>query len=317
MKNKNSKTGQPVRYLSIKELSADYLISPRRFEALVRACGVKIYVNQAGQPHILENDAPGLALSPLTKTESIKAILAHARNNRSHEYSARRHQELNKKLCKKHKDTIKILESMHKKYSSKIDVLKSEDGKTAAYILFSKIIRLLNMTNDMLSKKYWEASNLLRPIDEANYLCQYFVLSESRPQTKKHIQEWFRLNRIPKIAEVRAALVEVEQSSGSEPSAEFKWAIDRVYHLKSKIAHHNHNSIMESSRLVMKKNSPIAFDYGKSHSWNKVFEMTAFFEYSVWTSVQTFALCFWQTIPLTEAEITKLKNLNAAYQAEL
>jgi len=104
------------------------------------------------------------------------------------------------------------------KYIKKIDILNNENGLVAAYILFFKAISLLWTASDCIKAGQWFSGSFLREIDETLDLAHYFIIAENTTAGKKHLRNWFRLNKAPKNKTCREVISKWEYSINSQHS---------------------------------------------------------------------------------------------------
>ena len=88
---------------------------------------------------------------------------------------------------------------------------------------------------------------------------------------------------------------------------------------KSKWIHPTYNGILEVYRAKIGSNWIMyqGFDYGPCSYSGKVFELTDFFQSSIWTSVQGFYICFYKDMPLTEKHRKILYSLDKIFLKEV
>ena len=210
------------------------------------------------------------------------------------------------KLLKDYKQYIKDLESLHTKYLDKIDVFESETAVTAAYILFAKVISLLNLTRDCIERDYWFAGTMLRDIDETLDVALYFIISESTALGQKNLKKWFRANEAPKHKICREAIAEWETAINPEHDKENnKSLMNELYHKKSKWTHPTLSSILDIIKYNI-SNGKIkveGFDYHVCSYERRLYELTQFFRSSIWSSFQIFLICFRHSIPMEKEDI--------------
>ncbi|MFZ0050689.1 MAG: hypothetical protein WAK96_02855 [Desulfobaccales bacterium] len=209
------------------------------------------------------------------------------------------------------------LEILHKKYLNIVDIMYNENGLTAAYILFYKVISLLYLTCECLRLGYWYSGSFLREIDETLDVAHYFTIAENTGHGQKYLKNWFRLNKAPKHKVCRDAISKWESSINPNLS-ETNWRSlkNELYAKKSKWIHPTLNSIRElmiveehNGRLTVK-----GYDYKSCGYERKLIELTHFFRSSIWTAYQVFIRCFHDKIPLDEADKNIIKNYNKLFK---
>lgn len=210
------------------------------------------------------------------------------------------------KLLKDYKQYIKDLESLHTKYLNKVDVLESEAAVTAAYILFARVISLLNLTRDCIECDYWFAGTMLRDIDESLDVALYFIVSESTPTGQKSLKKWFRANEAPKHMICREVIAEWKTAINPEHGKENNRSLmNELYHKKSKWTHPTLNSIRDLIKYNINdgKIRVEGFDYHLCSYERRLYELAQFFRSSIWSSFQLFLICFRHSMPLDKEDI--------------
>ena len=209
-------------------------------------------------------------------------------------------------LLNEYNKYIKDLQELHLKYIKKIDILNNENGLVAAYILFFKAISLLWTASDCIKAGQWFSGSFLREIDETLDLAHYFIIAENTTAGKKHLRNWFRLNKAPKNKTCREAISKWEYSINSQHSeADYKILHDELYYKKSKWIHPTLNIIREAIVFEESNGKVTAkgFDYRTCGYERKLFEYTQFLKSSIWSSYQDFMICFRDKMPLEKADI--------------
>lgn len=208
---------------------------------------------------------------------------------------------------------IQDLQNLHHNYLSFVDINYSEDGLTAAYILFYKVISLLYLVCDCIKIGYWFSGSFLREIDETLDVAHYFTIAENTDAGQNHLKKWFRLNKAPKHKLCREAISKW-QSSHSE--ADYRSLMNELYDKKSKWIHPTLNSIRElmifeesDGKLITKD-----YDYKSCGYERKLIEFTHFFRSSIWSSYQGFMFCFHDKMPLEDADKKIILSYNKLFQ---
>ncbi len=221
------------------------------------------------------------------------------------------------KLLKDYKKYIKDLESLHTKYLNKVNVFESETAVTAAYILFARAIALLNLMRYCINRDYWFAGNMLRDIDETLDVALYFIISEATPSGKKNLAKWFRSNETPKHMICRDVIAEWGAAINPEHDKENNKALmNELYHKKSKWIHPTLNSICDiiNYEIDNDKVKVTSFDYDACTYDRRLYELTQFFRSSIWSTFQSFMLCFRYSLPLEKEDIELLLGYDKLFQ---
>lgn len=83
---------------------------------------------------------------------------------------------------------VSLLENIHKKYESRLDLINSKHGGIAAFIIYARVISLLYSVISLLrTTVFSEPYILLRPLWEAILLAEYFTLSEVNQENNRYI----------------------------------------------------------------------------------------------------------------------------------
>jgi len=151
-----------------------------------------------------------------------------------------------KELLEQYRKDIEVLEKIHNKYKNKVNILNDETALAAAYILFAKVINLLNMACLCLENFYLSAGSLLRIIDETIDVAEYFIISEDTEKGDLDLKKWFREYVSPSNSICREELSKYMSSIIQNKPKANKDIIDTLYHLKSKMIHPTRSVILES-----------------------------------------------------------------------
>ena len=174
-------------------------ISPRKMRELAKSQNLDVIYDPLGIPSINIDDFKIVAYSddiPEARIEAVKTNAKHRKLDKDTGQSVRDMDEVTRKT-QLYDEYIDVLINLHKKYEHKIDVLRDETALAASYILYSNVISLLKLANLGLSHFYWDSRILLRPIDEAVMLAEYFIISDGTDLGKKHLRKWYRENQSP------------------------------------------------------------------------------------------------------------------------
>ena len=292
------------------------MVSKDLLHELLNKKGIEIIYNDSGKECIKDSEFKKLCYSKEAKQLSVASILnslcfleEETKSGKNHYYS-----EKIEELLKKYSKDISILENLHDKYKNKIDILKEETGLSAAYILYAKVINLLNMTCVCLREHYFNAGSLLRIIDETIDLAEYFIISESEDNGIRDLKRWFREDVSPKHKTCREVVSKyINEILSQTDNEELMY---EIYQKKSKMIHPTRNIIIKSGFLFYKNtnNMSLQFDYKSTRYLRQIYELTAFFKSSIWTSIQGFFICFYKKMPLEQIDKNMLIKLNDKYE---
>ncbi len=296
-------------------------VSPLHFHIWQNEGRFQIRTNKNGKVCISLTDLKKLAYSEDVHEAAIETM----KNN----FIIREREEIvgkekfllqNKKKIGKYRRYIKILENIHSSYHNQLDIVHTESALVAAYVLYSKVINLLNMACLCLENHFWEAGILLRSIDEVINLAEYFVITQKTEEGKKNLKKWFRMNEIISHSTCRKAISALISTLLKAIDFEAQKELqDELYRKKSKWIHPTFNGILEVYRTKMGSNCIMyqGFDYGPCSYSGKIFGLTDFFQSSIWTAVQGFLMCFGQNIPLTKEHKDILYALDKKFLAQI
>jgi hypothetical protein len=214
------------------------------------------------------------------------------------------HKLKNLKTIARYRAYIKVLERMHASYRPHLDLLGDESALVAAYLLYYKVINLLYMSCTCLENSYWHSSVLLRPIDEAIHLAEYFIWEKATEKGKNHLTKWFRENRIIPHNHCREAESKFMDSLLHDGKMKtHRRVLDELYRKKSAMVHPTHHGIVEPYGIRIGSGwiMHLGPDYGPCSYQAKIAELTEFLlESAIHPAFQGFYLCFWDEMPLTE-----------------
>ena len=200
---------------------------------------------------------------------------------------------------------IDDLEEIHRRYLDRANATGIESSAMAAYLLMSKSIALLRMTNESLRQGHWYSGSSLRDIDETLDVALYLVISADTEKGKVARFKWFRENSSPHHAECRTEIAQwyaslVEEANGDHHLSLMK----ELYRKKSKWTHPTYLAIRETASFDLSGETPelLAVNYSPCCHQNKLLELADFFRSSIWSCFQTHSLCFNLTFPVSAAE---------------
>lgn len=123
------------------------ILNQKTLDNLIKDKNIKIYKNNNLDSCILDSDLKSLCYDEIVINNSKKDILASLLSLESDKIN-KKDQILiqkTKELLKQYRKDIKVLERIHNKYKNNMDILNDDTALVAAYILFVKVINLLNM----------------------------------------------------------------------------------------------------------------------------------------------------------------------------
>ena len=221
-----------------------------------------------------------------------------------------------KELLEQYRKDINVLEKIHNKYKNKVNILNDETALSAAYILFAKVINLLNMACLCLENYYLNAGSLLRIIDETIDVAEYFIISEDTEKGDLGLKKWFKEDDSPSNLTCREKLSKDMSSIIQNKPKANEGLMKTVYYQKSKMIHPTRNVILES--LIYSEKEGIllsnSFEYKRCSYARRVYKLVEFFKSSIWTAFQGFFICFYEKMPLEESDKDVLIFFNDKYE---
>ncbi len=318
-KTKKTKSDKLIR---IEKAISFLKVLPEQFQLWHNEGKFEIKFNNRGVPCITEIDLRELAYSDFVKKSSTEYVLKYIEQRQKDE-STRRNYRFNTAIMeavKRYKGYVKILEELHTNYQNRINVIHDESALVGAYMLYVKIISLLNMACINLENYHWHSALLLRPIDEAIQLAEYFLITEDTDEGRKNLMAWFRENKTPTQAVCREALSKFQGSFGGEGViAIHQETLSDLYDSKSKFVHPTYNEILKvlfNPQIIDGEIISNAFDYGPCSNLMELYELTDFFQSSIWSAFQGFFICFHQKMPLSDSDKDILLALNKQFGNE-
>lgn len=322
MSKRKKKKHTKMLLISPDEILQSIRISPAQLEYWIKEGKLEI-VRDPGGLLITASSYRRMAHSREAWELSLQAVAAeaHRRQTDSHTGLAKRFTNESSQLIGEYKGHLDLLQNIHSRYKDAFDVLHNETPDTASYILLARAIALLRMTCLCLENRYWESLLLLRPIDEALNLAEYFIICSQSSDGKKALEEWFRENKSPSNATCREALDKYSRSlSPSWDNDKLAVAMKTIHHAKSKPIHSALNDIMEVYRTSLDSDRLIddGFDYGPCSYPRKILALVHFFRSSIWTTVQTYLMCIrLGNIKIASDDINALETLNQRFLQEV
>jgi len=221
-----------------------------------------------------------------------------------------------KELLEQYRKDIEVLEKIHNKYKNKVNILNDETALVAAYILFAKVINLLNMACLCLEKFYLNAGTLLRIIDETIDVARYFIFSEGTKKGDSDLKKWFREDISPMHSICRKELSKETSSFIQNKPKANEELMSTLYDLKSRMIHPTRNVILESLIYSKKEGIPLpnSFEYKRCSYARRIYKLVVFFKSSIWTAFQEFYFCFYKKMPLEKDDKDILIFFNDKYE---
>lgn len=218
-----------------------------------------------------------------------------------------------------YREYIRLLQRVHHKYLERIAPLQRRDGLAAAYLLYARIINLLHLGCACIEAGYWSAGIVLRQIDEAIQVAEYFSASEATPGHQRDVDRWFRENRSPQPSDMRKAVAKrLGLLMGEEQGERHLYVMNELYELKSKWIHPTFSPVRETLQMEPRGRQAVVvgFDYEASTFPRKLHEIALFYRSSIWTAVQGFLFSFQHQIPLDSVDAAELLVLNRKFTDE-
>jgi len=289
------------------------------FPKLVNEIGCDVAHDEWETPCILIDDLIRLHDNPLVIAETIAAFRNEAKRRQEDSASGEDKiflQDIQTNLADYRVD-IGILENIHAKYLPRFRSVFENTPLMAAYLLYARVINLLNMGCAVLEAGYWNAGLILRQIDETVDLAEYFSCSEPTPELQCDVLRWFRVNRTPHPSEIRKATATLGISG--KDSERHLYIMDKLYDKKSKFVHPAFLPIRETLRMNFMDDAVAVtgFDYGPCSYPRKLYGLTLFYRSSIWTATQGFEFCFKRQIPLDLEDAKCLHEINSKFENEL
>ena len=293
------------------------MLNQNTFYGLIKDRKIKIYKNNNLDDCILESDLKVLCYNEkvrnISKTYLLDSLLSleSDKKNKNDEILIQK----TKELLEQYKRDIEVLEKIHNKYKNKVNILNDETALAAAYILFAKVINLLNMVCLCLENFYLNAGSLLRIIDETIDVAEYFIISEGTEKGDLKLKKWFREDISPEDFICREERSKYQSSIIKNKPEANKDIMDTLYHLKSKMIHPTRNVILEGLIYSEKEgiSLPNSFDYKRCSYARRIYELAVFFKSSIWTAFQGFYFCFYKKMPLGKDDKDILMSFDNKY----
>lgn len=196
-------------------------------------------------------------------------------------------------MLKKYREYVGMLTEYHLEIFGAYFELNNESPVSAAILLFTKIINMCNMFLDSIEKSYNSSILIIRTIDEANTLAQYFIVLQEDEQCKRDLHNWFRYEKSPSSSECREKLSGALAPQAGIPPELLEKLHDDVYDVKSKAIHHSYRDCSELLELELKNNNVTIKEVSyKSASIYRQVVVVEYFESIINNVLQGFIICF-------------------------
>jgi len=293
------------------------MLSQNTFHSLIKDKKIKIYQNNNSDNCILESDLGILCYNEEVRDISKRCLLDSLLSLESDKINKKDEIliQKTKELLEQYKRDIEVLEKIHNKYKNKVNILNDETALAAAYILFAKVINLLNMVCLCLENFYLNAGSLLRIIDETIDVAEYFIISEGTEKGDLKLKKWFREDVSPSNSICREELSKNMSSIIQNKPKANEELMKTLYYLKSKMIHPTRNVILESLIYSEKEgiSLPNNFEYKRCSYARRVYKLVVFFKSSIWTAFQGFLYCFDKKMPLGKDDKDILMSFDNKY----
>ena len=197
------------------------------------------------------------------------------------------------KMLKKYREYVELITEYHAEIFKTHFMINNESPMNAALLLYAKIINMSNMFLDSIEKSYNSSILIIRTIDEANTLAQYFSMLKEDERCNKDLIAWFRYEKSPSAAECREKLAKLYAPQAGIPEKLLEQLHDDVYEVKSKAIHHSYRDCSELLEFELKDNKTIIenISYKESSVYRQI-EVVDYFESIINNVLQGFLLCF-------------------------
>jgi hypothetical protein len=311
----------PKRLVRLKDAAHILGVPIEVFPNLVVTIGCAVVADRWRAPCISFEDFERLHEHPKVIEAALEAALNEAERRRRDKVLGTDEilkKEIGKKLMQ-YRKFIVVLQEIHLKYLTRILPVQKRTALAAAYLLYARVINVLNMGCACMEAGYWNAGIVLRQVDEAIQVAEYFSTTESTPTLQRDVDRWFRENRSPQPMNIRKAIAaRMGMHMGAEQGERHLYVMNELYELKSKWIHPTFSPIREMLQIEPRDGKAVVtgFDYAASTNLRKLHEFTLFYRSSIWTAVQGFLMCFQHQIPLEEEDSKRLLQLNRRFTVE-
>ena len=318
---KKSKTNPSSRLVSHEDCASVIGLPIVFTSRFIESKRFKKFVNFQGKPSISHSDFMLMTHDPKVIAEADLSTRFEIGQRIEDEEFGRNNlfaERMNAKL-REYRTQISCLANIHSKYLPFFGPSIKKTPLMAAYLLYARVINLLNMGCASLESGYWNAGLILRQIDETVQLAEYFSCCSGDVKVQLAVTSWFLENRTPEPKDIRTTLAaHHEKTFGTSDATAFLGNMSDLYNKKSKWVHPAFNPIREAVNFTMSGSeiSIDGFDYGMCTNPRKLYELTMFYRSSVWTAVQGFVLCFQLQIPIDGEDAQSLYLLDQKFCTE-
>ncbi|MDP2365351.1 MAG: hypothetical protein Q8M94_16475 [Ignavibacteria bacterium] len=293
MAKKKKKTESKPILISIGKCSYIMNMSEPTLDSWLKEKNILVVADKHGQ-HCITYDSFKRLANDENKNEKSKPDVVKYLTDRERWDIEKMKNDIGK-MNAKYKEYVKMLTEYHSELFNAHFELNNESPLCAALLLFIKIINMCNLFLDSV-EKYNSSLLLIRTIDEANTLAQYFTVMQQDEQCKRDLIAWFRYEKSPSPAECREKLSIVLTALAPKagiPSELLEMLTDEVYDVKSKSIHHSYRDCSELLELELKGDNISVKEvaYG-SISVYRQFEVLEYFESIINNVLQGFLICF-------------------------
>ena len=307
-----------VKLIPFSIAAQTLMLNQNTFYSLIKDKKIKIHKNSNLDNCISDSDLKILCYDEevrnISKTYLLNSLLSLESDkiNKKDEILIQKIKE----LLEQYRKDIEVLEKIHNKYKNKVNILNNETALAAAYILFAKVINLLNMACLCLENFYLNTGSLLRIIDETIDVAEYFIISEDTEKGDLDLKKWFREDVSPMHSICREELSKNMSSIIQNKPKANEELMKTLYHLKSKMIHPTRNVILESLIYSEKEgiSLPNSFEYKRCSYARRVYKLVEFFKSSIWTAFQGFLYCFDKKMPLEDSDKVVLMSFDNKYK---
>lgn len=302
------------KLIAIEDLASQLGLSTTQVQLWIQKDKEKILHDFRGRPAVSDKLLEKYSASSDYEPAFRKAISAENMAKQNHKGMYEQLKIERFKLLKFYESCFHKLASIHKKYIGLANGYGHESPEIAGFLLFSRAITTLKMFCSSQKEGFWYSGALIREIDESVALAQYFILTKDSKEGKKNLHKWFRQNNIPGNSHCRKATADRMNQFASDNEKNSKQLLDEIYNKKSKFTHPSYAAIRDvldyeltDQGIFIKK-----FEYGICSNEEKMYELTHFFESSIWTVFQAFYECFLH-LPITSEDRQFLKGMGQLF----
>lgn len=312
--SQSSNIEETVKLIAIEDLASKLGLSTIQVQLWVQKDKEKILHDFRGRLAVSDKLLEKYSSSADYELAFRKAISAENMAKQNHKGMYEQLKIERFKLLKFYESCFRKLASIHKKYIGLANGYGHESPEIAGFLLFSRAITTLKMFCNSQKEGFWYSGALIREIDESVALAQYFILTKDSKEGKKNLHKWFRQNNIPENSYCRKATADHMNQFASDDEKNNKQLLDEIYNKKSKFTHPSYAAIRDvldyeltDQGIFIKK-----FEYGICSNEEKMYELTHFFESSIWTVFQAFYECFLH-LPITLEDRQFLKGMDRLF----